>query len=718
MTDARPNAGLAHRIGVDIGGTFTDFTVLRDDGSVRLWKEPSTPAEPSRAIMAGLAALAADEGVSVERLLGDARLFVHGTTIATNVVIQRSGLPVGLLCTHGFRDVLYFRDGFKRDRFNLHVPRSPEFVPRHLRIGVPERTLSSGEVLLALDEDAVRVAAGRFREAGVAAVAVAFLWSVANDAHERRAAVILAEELPGAHILCSTDILPEIREWERTSATALSAYVLPMIADYLGALECDLAASGLASDLLVMQINGGCARVADVLKRPVSVLASGPAAAPAAALYNTSELATDDIITIDMGGTSFDVCVIRAGRAAISREVRVDDQPVGIPAVEVHSVGAGGGSIAWVDDGGALRVGPRSAGAEPGPACYGLGGAAPTVTDANVVLGYLAPEAFLGGRRTLLVEAAEATLQDAVAGPLSLSLEQAAAGVLRVVDSNMVNAIREVSVQRGIDPRRFVLVAGGGAGGLHAARLARALGISQVLIPREAGTLCAFGMAVTDIRHDYVAPGHQISSELDVEAVVEALGALERGARADLQGQGFSQADTTIEYWADARYPGQLFEITIKLPVPVASPEYAGEIESAFHREHARLYTFHQDLPVEVLHWRVTAIGRGGTPAGSLSWSADEDSAVSRSAQSRRAFFDGLGWQETQVREATTLVAGTEIDGPVVIESATTTILVPPGDLLTVAGSGNLVISLSGSNGGAQRRPEDVGAGPVLERTP
>ena len=493
---------MSYRIGVDIGGTFTDFTVVDRNGEMTLWKQDTNPAAPTQAIEAGLHAVAGELGKTLQELLSETVLFVHGTTIATNTLIQRNGPKVGLLCTKGFRDVLYLRDGFKPERFNIHMEHPGTFVDRYLRLGVPGRIGPSGVEITPLDEDAVRDAARVFKAEKVDSIAIGFLWSILNPAHEQRAKAILAEELPGLPAICSSDVLPEIREWERTSSAVLSAYVLPGIKDYLSSLEKLLASSGYGRGPLIMQINGGCASVQEIIRRPVNVLASGPAAAPAAAAALVSGQDDKNVITIDMGGTSLDVCLIRDGRAAMSRNVQVEEQPIGVPAVEVRSIGAGGGSIGWIDNGGALRVGPRSAGARPGPAAYGAGGTEPTVTDANVVLGLLEPSAFLGGRRQLDKQKATDAVVRRIGDPLGISAIEAAAGMIRVVNANMVGAIRGVSVERGIDPRGFTLVAGGGAGGLHAVGLARELGMRSVMIPREAGTLCSFGMIVTDVRLD------------------------------------------------------------------------------------------------------------------------------------------------------------------------------------------------------------------------
>lgn len=690
------------RIGVDIGGTFTDFTVVDDRGRFTLYKEPTTPDEPTRAIERGLAAVAERMGLTQADLLARTRLFVHGTTIATNQVIQRNGPAVGLLCTEGFRDVLYLRDGFKPERFNIRLEHPREFVDRSLRIGVAERIGPDGAVRTPLDEEGVRAAAASFREQGVRAVAVAFLWSIVNPAHERRAAELLAQELPGVHVLTSAEVLPEIREWERTSATVLSAYIAPGIDEYLRRLERILDDAGLERRPLIMQINGGCASVEEILHRPVYALGSGPAAAPSAALHDALALGIRDLITVDMGGTSFDVALIRDGRAAMSRTIQVDMQPIGVPAVDVHSVAAGGGSIAHVDRGGMLRVGPQSAGAAPGPACYGAGGERPTVTDANVVLGYLDPDAFLGGRRRLDPARSRAAVDRDVAQPLGLGTVEAAAGIIRVVTENMVSAIRAVSIERGIDPRGYTLVCGGGAGGLHAARLARELGMAQVLIPRAAGTLCSYGMTVTDVRHDHVRPFHATSATVDCARLDALFAELEQEARESLARDGFAPEQIVLERQVDTRYQGQVYELTV--PVPARErfePADVAEVAAGFHEEHRRQFTYSRpEMPVEFLHWRVVASGR--IPLAQAPAAEPQEQVVVETGLREAYVPERGGMAALAVVQADALKPGAVVEGPAVIESDTTTVLLNPGDRLTVKHDGTLVIDVE--------RPEGAGA--------
>jgi N-methylhydantoinase A len=686
------------RIGVDIGGTFTDFTLVEGDGTTSLWKEATTPSDYTEAIRRGLKAVAEQRGTSVPKLLRDTEMFVHGTTIATNTVIQERGARVGLLCTEGFRDVLHFRDGFKPERFNIHRQHPAPIVPRHLRLAVRERMTPDGAAEIPIEIADVEAAAEQFREAGVEAVAIAFLWSVVNPDHEREAASRLRELLPSIPVICSSEVLPEIREWERTSAAALSAYILPRINDYLGRLEEQLKTLGLGRQLLLMQVNGGCASPDEILARPVYALASGPAAAPAAARVLTDRLGLEDALVVDMGGTSLDVTLVQGGRARTSRTMRVADQPIGVAGVEVLSVGAGGGSIAWIDDGGALRVGPDSAGADPGPACYGLGGVLPTVTDANVLAGYLSPDAFLGGRHRLDVEAAERAIEDRVARPLKMSVDASAGGILRVVNANMVGAIRSVSVERGIDPRALTMIVGGGAGGLHAAAMARSLGMSRAVIPPQAGALCAFGMTVTDVQHDYVAPHYATSRTINLPHVQEMLSDLRTKAVARLSQEGFAKNEISVEYAVDARYPGQVNDLIVSLGSSAADEGLLplDGLEDLFHSEHQREFSYARPgVHVEFLHWRVKGIGRTRERSESRGLALAPQPDGSKRRPNRRAYFEEYGgFVDTSVIDGTTLVPGSELRGPAIIEKPTTTIAVGPWDTVQILDDSSVQITV------------------------
>jgi len=690
-----------YRIGIDIGGTFTDFTVVSDDGKIELWKEDSTPWAPHLGVEAGLEQVAENLGMDLAGLLSRTELLVHGTTIATNTLIQRNGPRVGLICTRGFRDVLLLRNAHKPDRFNTHLPFPKELVDRADRIPVTERITSDGEVETPIEVEEIRRAAAHFREAEVKAVGVSFLWSIVNDEHERTAAEILAEELPGVHVVTSSEVLPEIREWQRTSATAMGAYVLPAVHAYLSQLQERLAAADLKRPILIMQSNGGCAAIADVLRNPVQLVASGPAAAPAAAHHHASKFGFEDVIVTDMGGTSFDVGLVHDGAASMSRDIEIAGQPIGVAAVEIDSVGAGGGSIGWVDSGGALRVGPESAGSTPGPAAYGKGGTRPTVTDANLVLGRLAPAAFLGGRRELDLEAATRAVQTHVGDRLGMDATAAAWGMSEVVEARMVAAIRDVSVRRGHDPRHFAVVAGGGAGGLHAASLARQLEIRDLIVPLEAGALCAFGMTVTDVRMDALTAHHADSDSVDFKAVNQIFGDLEDQLLARAEAQGFAAEEVTSIRSVDVRYPGQVHDLTVPVPAGEFGPEALAAVLGSFHSDHESRFTYSRpELPVEFRHWRVALIK---SVAPRYAESGGESSQATPSGE-RDVVMDGRP-VPTSIYDARELRPGAEIAGPAVIEAPTTTIVLNPNDLLTVdSGAYRVAIGISSDKNNQEKR--------------
>lgn len=686
---------MGFRVGIDIGGTFTDLTLICPSGQRLLWKEDSDRVNPEKPILAGLGALADQLDLSPAEFVAQIDVFVHGSTIATNALIERNSGPVGLICTRGFRDILLFRNGFKPDRFNVRLERPEDFAERRFRIGVTERIDARGNVVTPLNESDVRTAAAVFREGQVKSVAISLLWSPINPAHERRVAEILREELD-VPIICSVDVLPEIREWERTSSTVLSAYIAPKIGEYLQRLKAELRRLGLRPEPLIMQITGGCASVDEILKRPVNTLASGPAAAPAAGGYYAAAHNEHNVIIMDMGGTSLDVSMILDGSPIFTREVEVEFQPIGVSAIDVQSIGAGGGSIAWIDDGGALRVGPRSAGAMPGPACYDNGGTEPTVTDTNVALGYIDPDDFLGGRRRLRADLSTRAIETRIAGHLGLSVELAAAGILQIVDSAMAEGIRAISVSRGLDPRKFLLVAGGGAGGLHAVRLARMLGMKRVLIPREASTFCSFGMTVADVRHDMTMAWHSHSSTLDVPALRRLYHDAKIEASARLVESGSDEADIYFEASADARYPGQIHELTVSFDLDgTPDDQIAEHISQLFHKRHRENFSYNfPDMPVEFLHWRLSAgirpvLAVHEDRAGPTSTPA---LAASRSCYSWRA----KGFIDHSIYKLADLAPGLKIAGPAIVTSPITTVLLEQGDTAEVSADMSLMIWVNG----------------------
>lgn len=681
------------RLGIDIGGTFTDFTMIDADGNVRVFKTLSTPAAPEAAIKTGIAEIAADDGTTVSELLGNVELLIHGTTIALNTVLKRDGPKLGVLHTEGFRDVLYLRDGHKPDRYNLQMAPPEPLVPRHLRLGVKERINYRGEIAEPLDESTVRHALRVFKSEGIESIAVSLLWSMLNREHEARVLEIIREELPEAYVALSSDILPAIREYPRTSATVLSAYVGPVLGSYLSRLEQYLRQNGYRKELLIMQVTGGPAVVSEIERRPVLAIGSGPAAGPAGALAIGGD-AERNLMLVEMGGTSFDVSLITDGAMPMSKEIEIGELPLGVSAVDVHSVGAGGGSIAWIDAGGMLRVGPQSAGAEPGPACYGLGGTAPTVTDANLILGYLNPENFLGGRMTLDQTAAEQAMQ-AIADQLDLDVVEAAAAVYRIVNAEMVGAMRAVSVMRGVDPREYVAVVGGGAGGTHAAKIAQELGMRKAICPLVAGGLCSFGMLAADVRQSYLTTYPTNTAKLDPDEANELFDKMERRARAELRAQGFEDADIELHRFIDGKYPYQMHEITVPAPAGPLTATAIGALANSFHDEHERLYTYClREMSVDINGWRVIAIGKL-PPLPLHEQQAGPADPTPAERASRAVYFEEAGdYVSVRVFDGELLRPGMIVDGPAVAELPTTTVVVFPGHRLAVNRAGDYHIDI------------------------
>ena len=490
------------RIGIDVGGTFTDLVAMDDDDSApAAFKTPTTPDDPSDGVINGLAGLASAMGLDARELLNRAQVIIHGTTVATNTLVERKGAKVGLITTDGFRDLLEIREGLKEDRYNLRMDQVEPLAPRYLRVGVSERVDSSGAVRRELDVEGLRRQAEYLKSEGVESVAICFLFSFLNPDHEKEAERIAREILPDAYVSASRVILPQIKEFDRLSTTSLNAYVGPSLSSYLKRLETRLTEAGGSAPLFVIQSNGGIATVEDSSEQAVRSILSGPAGGAAGAAFVARQLGEDRVIALDMGGTSTDITLIEGGSPHIASEKFESGWKIAVPTVDIHTLGAGGGSIAWVDEGGVLRVGPTSAGADPGPACYGRGGTQPTVTDAALVLGLLDTERFLGGAVELEPDLAVEAIQANVAEPLGLDVESAAEGILRVVSSSVAEGIRLTSVSRGLDPREFALMGFGGAAGLVATRVAREIGIGRVLIPPLGPALSAFGMMASDLKH-------------------------------------------------------------------------------------------------------------------------------------------------------------------------------------------------------------------------
>ncbi|MEA2290398.1 MAG: N-methylhydantoinase [Solirubrobacteraceae bacterium] len=704
MTTHRPSAagdaGSGFRIAVDTGGTFTDVVVSDARGDRTTAKARTTPDRIFDGMREGIGVAAQSLGLSLEELLGATSLLVYATTRAVNAIIESTTARTVFLVTEGFPDVLVLREGGKANPFDFVTPYPEPYVPRRLTFEVRERVGAGGEVLRPLDEDQAREALRRARAAGAEAAAVCLLWSIANPVHEHALARLIGEELPGVPVTLSHRLNPTVREYRRASSAAIDASLKPLMQEHLREMERDLAGAGFGGEILVATSSGGAMDVEDVIRAPIYSIRSGPAMAPvggrAAAL--AAEVPQRDVIVADTGGTTFDVTLVRDGAITVTNETWLGEQytghMTGLTAVDVRSIGAGGGSIAWVDEGGLLRVGPQSAGADPGPACYGRGGAAPTVTDAALVLGYLSGENFLGGRMDLDAGAAGAAL-DGLAAELGSTAEATADAILTVINEHMVGAIEEITVNEGVDPRGSLLVAGGGAAGLNIVQIARQLGTSEVLVPRAAGALSATGIHHSDLIADEKATGFARSADFDTERVNALLAELR--ARLDgfverLQGRGVD--GVTTEYFVDARYEYQLWELEIPVPVQrFSGPGDVAALVDAFHAAHERVFAVSEPgQDVEFTSWRVRVTASlAGAPPGSR---APAPGAAVTPRTTRRAYFAETGWVDVPVFTGDALLPGARVDGPAVIEEPTTTLVLYPRSVATATSSESYAVRL------------------------
>jgi N-methylhydantoinase A/oxoprolinase/acetone carboxylase beta subunit len=648
------------RLGIDTGGTFTDFVYLGPDGLV-VHKQRSTPDDPSRSILEGIRHLTGG-GAAVD--------VVHGSTVATNAVLERKGARVALVATKGFEDVLKIGRQTRPELYNVFVAARPPLVDPDLTLGVTERLDASGTVLESLDEEEVDHLARLIHDRGATIVAVCLLHSYANPTHERQVALWLRQS--GLVVCTSHEVLPEYREFERWSTTVVNAYVTPLMDKYLGTLQESVPS------LSIMQSNGGCISASAARAQAVRTVLSGPAAGVVGARAVAGAAGFPRVISFDMGGTSTDVSLIN-GEIGRTTDSKVGDFPVRLPVIDIHTVGAGGGSIAYLDTGGALRVGPRSAGANPGPVCYGLGDEL-TVTDANLLLGRLDPEYFLGGRMSIDVARAQ-RVAAAAAKSMKLSVPELAEGIVRIANANMERAIRVVSVERGHDPRDFALLAFGGAGGMHACEIAHQLEMSTVIVPRHAGVLSALGMLVADVTKDYSASVLKPSAGLTLKDLERACAPLVDTAKAELRSEGFTPARQVITRSVDVRYVGQSFEITLPLE--------AG-YRAAFDRAHGKTYGYsNPDRATEVVNVRVSAAGITDKPA--LPAVKVRGTRKAKPGAVRAGRFGGKNVRISYYRWDD-LVPGASAAGPAVIAGAEATAVVPPGWKFRLDGHGNLLV--------------------------
>ena len=675
---------MKHRLAADIGGTFTDLVLLDEDGTLHVHKTPSTPDDFKAGVLNGVKHITGSGGVSGVRQdapLADIEYFVHGATVVLNALIQRKLPTTALITTAGFRDVLEIMRTNNPYMYDMQYVKPKALIPRRLRFEVTERIRHTGEVLIPLDEDSVRAAAARLKKADAAAVAVCLLHAYADGAHERRVREIILEECPDIVVCLSSEVAGELREFERTSTTSINAATVPIITSYLDLLSSELRDMGLVRDLCVMQSNGGVITANVARHLPVRTVMSGPSGGVVGGSYLAGAIGIEHALTVDMGGTSTDIGVIADGRALTVDEAQVDRWPILAPMIEILAIGAGGGSIGWIDAGGGLRVGPQSAGAQPGPVCYRRGGVEPTVTDACVVLGRLDPEYFLGGEMGLDVDGAHQVIDSNVAGSLDMDKYEAAAGILTVVTANMAKAMRQILVARGLDPRDFTLMAFGGAGGMVVGDLLRVSDVKRAIVPNNPGALCAIGMLVTDFRHDASTTLVRSLDQANPAEVMELFVDLEKKAVDQLLSEGVASDDVATERYIDVRYVGQ--EYYLRIPISNEMLDVA-KLGQDFNDEHERNYGYAtREFACEMVNLRVTALGLVERPSFPEYLERSAADGALEPSMRRAVFFDGA-MVDTNIYKVETLRAGDGIIGPAVIEDPRSTVVVLPGQRASV----------------------------------
>jgi len=684
-----------YRLGIDAGGTFTDFVLADKSGNIKIYKTPSTPDDPIKAIEDGLKIISEDLEINPSDIISQSDLCINGTTVGLNALIQHKGSPVGLICTEGHEDSIEIRLGHKEDgyRYDPDYPPAVMLSPRFLRKGIRERILSNGKVKISINEDDVREACKIFVDEGVNSIAISFIWSVLNPSHEIIAEKIVREMMPNAFITVGSRLYPQIREYTRTSTAVTNAYLSPTLKSYVSAINEYFISLGGENNVRYFQSNGGLATGEVMTDRSVYAINSGPASAPIAGLSIANPFKYKNVITVDMGGTSFDITLTKGGSTNLNKNVDFLRYRIGVPMIHVETLGAGGGSIAWIDEMGLLQVGPQSAGANPGPACYSKGGEKPTVSDANLVLGYLNPDGLIGGKLPLNYENAFNSIEKNIAKPLGIEVEKAAYGIFTIVNSNMVNGIRRVTVERGYDPRDFVLVAGGGATGAHITALAKEMGIDTVIVSKLSSGLCAYGQIISDVKYNYMAT---IPTRLDsikaAEKINKTFKEIESKGIEHLNKDGFEEKKINTYRSLEMRYVGQIHECTVNIDFFEITEETLQNIKEAFHNRHEELYTYSEkDSPVELVNIESTIYGRIDRP----NYSELENKGQINDALkiSRNLIFSEKGNSlKTPVYDGNKLSPGNLIDGPAVVEEDTTTLVIESGWFLELHKSGTYII--------------------------
>lgn len=685
------------RIGIDVGGTFTDAVAIDATGTTTVAKALTTPEDQSQGVLDALAELATRLGTPLAQLLANCRQIVHGTTVATNALLERKGARVGMLTTAGHRDVIEMHEGLKPARYDLRMPPAAPLIPRDLRLGVIERVGHDGRVITPLEETSLHIAIDQLRAAEVQAVAVCYLHAHRNPAHEDRTAELLAEALPGVHVSLSSQVLAQIKEYERFSTTAVNAYVGPALARYLGRLEGRLASVGFAGELFVILSHGGVAPLAEAARRGAATVLSGPAGGITGAAACARAMGLGEVLPFDMGGTSTEISLVEGGATALTSDRGVGGVRIALRSFDILSIGAGGGSLARSDPAGRFDVGPDSAGAWPGPVCYGRGGLVPTVTDANLMLGYIDADGFRGGLHRLDRAATEAAMA-ALAEAMGVPPVAAAEGIFRLINVKMADGFRLMTIRRGHDPRRFAILGFGGAAGIHATAVARELGVGRVIVPAMASVLSAWGMLASDLRYEQATSPMVEAERIDDATLADRLAELEARALRDCGFASALRGTLRIERMAEMRYGDQIFEIEVGLDdFDPAAPGLLAALVERFHERHTQLYSYaNRDHPVEIVNLRVAVVahvhGAGGLP---LVNTADQGVARPPRPTRHRRIRLAAAWQEVPVHDHAALCPGQVLPGPTLVESENTSVLLQSGDTARVTDHGWLDIAVA-----------------------
>lgn len=702
------------KIGIDVGGTFTDFVVTRDDADPAIFKTLSTPADPSIAVVNGLIDIAASmtPPMTLEAFAPTIDTIVHGTTVTTNATLTGTGAKCALITTEGVRDALEMRRGIREEQYNNRYTNVKPLVPRYLRAGIKGRLDRNGVETAPLDLDQIRQAIALFKQEGVEAVSICFMNSFANPAHEQAAAALVRQEMPGAYLSVSTDVLPSIRFYERVSTTALNSYVGPKLNHYLDQLVARLKTIGFKNLLLIMQSNGGVISPQLAREKAALTLLSGPAGGPGAGLFYVGAHGHNKCITTDMGGTSFEASVA-VDSPMIKNDGEIARHKIALPMLDIHTIGAGGGSIGWLDQGGMLRVGPQSAGADPGPACYSKGGKLPTTTDANVVLGYLDPGFFAGGSMTLDAAAARGAIDEHIAQPMGLSVEEAAAGMYRVACNNMAQGVREVTIKRGFDPREFPYIPAGGAGPIHACLICSELEIPLQIVPRESSVLCAFGMLMSELKHDFVRTFVARLEAIDWPRLTTMIEEMSADGMRQLVEERIGEERRRYDVKFDCRYLKQYHEVSFTVPRELIDSGDAAGIARAFNAEHNRLYGYSleaEKAPIEIINVRVQAIGVTDKPTYRQDAWAGADAAAALKGRRSMYIPETKTFRETPIYDGHKMHFGNRIHGPAMIEQVTTAIFVSDSYDCAVDALGSFIIYRKGREDLAQACFKDTKA--------